>query len=48
MSDKENPASGEDQNRTHNEAPSEGDTEESPATDRQHTQEAAEGDEPGK
>jgi hypothetical protein len=43
MTEKETPAA-HDKDRTHNEAPSEGDTAESPESDRQHTQDAAEGD----
>lgn len=48
MAEKENAASGEDQNRTHNEAPSEGDTSSDADTQRQHTQDAAEGEDAGK
>ena len=45
MTEKETPAAN-DKDRTHNEAPSEGDTAQESASDRQHTQEAAEGDDP--
>lgn len=49
MADKENPATGDDRNRTHNEAPSEGDAAAAdPNTERQHTQDAAEGDDADK
>ncbi|WAP51545.1 hypothetical protein OL239_17435 [Arthrobacter sp. ATA002] len=44
MTEKETPAANDDKNRVHNEAPSEGDTSQPPASDRMHTQEAAEGD----
>lgn len=43
MTEKETPAS-EDKDRTHNEAPSEGDTSEHAELQRQHAQQAAEGD----
>ena len=45
MTEKENPAA-DDKDRTHTEAPSEGDTAQESTSDRQHTQEAAEGDDP--
>lgn len=45
MAEKEHSVSGDDRDRTHNEAPSEGDTSaEGSAEPRQHSQEAAEGD----
>ena len=44
MTEKETPAANEDKDRIHNEAPSEGDTSQSPDSERRHTQEAAEGD----
>ncbi|MCC9198464.1 hypothetical protein QNO08_02555 [Arthrobacter sp. zg-Y820] len=43
MTEKETPAA-DDKDRTHNEAPSEGDASEQPESQRQHAQEAAEGD----
>ncbi|MBO0898171.1 MULTISPECIES: hypothetical protein [Arthrobacter] len=49
MAEKEHPASGNDQDRTHNEAPSEGDSSAAgPNEPRQHSQEAAEGDDDNK
>ncbi|MET4060745.1 hypothetical protein ABIB35_002301 [Arthrobacter sp. UYP6] len=45
MTETENPATGDDQDRTHTEAPSEGETSAEADTQRQHTQDAAEGDE---
>ena len=47
MAEKENPASGDDQNRTHAEAPAEGDSASDPEKERQHTQDAAEGEDAG-
>ncbi|MCC3267714.1 hypothetical protein MUG94_02755 [Arthrobacter gengyunqii] len=49
MAEKENPTTGEDSDRTHNEAPSEGDTSVADSTgQRQHAQDAAEGDDADK
>ncbi len=45
MTETEHPASGDDQDRTHNEAPSEGDASATESNkQRQHSQDAAEGD----
>lgn len=49
MAEKENAAAGADQDRTHNEAPSEGGTSSTESNkQRQHSQDAAEGDDDNK